>query len=333
MKIEPGPCVTPENGVGVTDLLSFIPLGQDILTTLRTENAVWKSRNTAYTANELNLQYPSPENYTLNFIVSGVGITEATVVMFSELLDAPNIKKVNFLWTERYFSYTEWMWAQGKTNDISRTFAKEVGKYGKRFELNLVYTRDVNKAPPGTSKFPTGHINGDVMAEAFGLDRDQRPQSPYIKFLSVGSPDFNNGMYGILHSEFNFDIQCPDFDSEWKPGEHLGCRCSWGVDEDPNSDNFGNFKPWPEINGNYEKKGYPYTLPILIKNPTPCAWSGDNLLWKKAEPTPECIKNGGRCPMPVRKHSSLFAKRESATNLAECGNPRYNGPVGPHCDA
>ena len=65
-------------------------------------------------------------------------MTETAIVMLSELLKDPSkkfatIEKVNFLWSQSYFSEISWAYTQKKTNDLVRAMMKSQGLQGARF--------------------------------------------------------------------------------------------------------------------------------------------------------------------------------------------------------
>jgi hypothetical protein len=145
-------------------------------------------------------------DYTLNVIVAGTGLTAAAVVSLTELLEDPgyaNVTKVNILWAVSYYSYVEWVYTQNKTNDLVRTFFKQQGKYGARFNQSVIISRETV-----AEASYEGYIDKDVISAAFGLQPGNATRGPGILWQVVGSQDFVCDMLGIVREDFGFDVQC-----------------------------------------------------------------------------------------------------------------------------
>jgi len=193
----------PKNGcvkdvncqLGMSRLLSELPIGAHVLFTERPEMDFLAAYDVGYYANNINVKRgPDDGPYTINFIGMGIAPTEINIVALSEL-KSPRTKKVNILLGYSYWSNVDWAWTKTPSNDLYRELFQQQGKYGARLEINYAITRE--DRPEST--LAQERIDIDTIQQAFNVTKKPYgTQDPNVKWLIVGDTRWKQKYYPML---------------------------------------------------------------------------------------------------------------------------------------
>jgi len=201
---------------GFSELACNLPIGSDILMSKDPDHYGVQSTHLAYKPNFD--RDPGNGPYTINYVGQGVALTELNPNGMSQLMkpfasdgNFSNIKEVNYLWANSYYSSAEWIYEKTTSNDLAQQFMQEGLKYGIRFNLMNAISREDR---PEADIY--GRADVDSIGKVFNLT-NTTDQDPNIKWFVVGSKSYKKSIYPQI-TEWGFDMApCPGAESKGYP--------------------------------------------------------------------------------------------------------------------
>jgi len=189
---------------GISELACMAPVGSELLLSTVSEHGTTEDQ--IHNMQKPNFsREPGSGPYTINFVGQGVAISEINIAIVSELLEPfasdgslSTIKEVNFLWSNSYWSDTEYMTDDTNPTDIAVKMFRDLANYGIRLNLMHAISRETHPE----AEWP--RVDVDVIGKAFKLTNTTN-QDPNIKWFVVGAGYYKTSIYAKIE-EWGFDL-------------------------------------------------------------------------------------------------------------------------------